>query len=129
MKRILVVDDEKDIAEMISDYLQGLGYEVELAYDGREAIKKAKEYKPELITLDIMMPELDGFKVIEILKDDPETKSIPVIVCSIKEKIADIERSMDLGAEDYLFKPLDYEKIARKIKNTLKNTKISRKAA
>ena len=115
MKRILVVDDEKDIAEMISDYLQRTGYQVEIAYDGREAIKKAKEYKPELITLDIMMPELDGFRVMEILKDDPETKTIPIILVSITSTKDAKNKGFTLGAHDFIPKPIDFNKLISSI--------------
>jgi len=87
IKKILVVDDEPSIANLIKINLEYEGYEIEVALNGNDAIKKAKEFKPDLITLDVLMPEMNGFQVMEVLKNDPETKNIPVIFISIVEGV------------------------------------------
>ncbi len=100
--RILVVDDEPDIANLIRRYLERGGYQVLVAGNGAEALRTAKAEKPDLITLDVQLPDADGFTVLEWLKNEPETASIPVLMLSM---MADDGRGKVLGAVDYLTKP------------------------
>lgn len=106
-KKILAVDDEKHIVRLVEVNLQRAGYEVETAYDGREALEKVKKSKPDLIVLDVMMPHLDGFSVLKALKQDPETKSIPVIMLTAKAQDADVFRGWQSGVDSYLTKPFN----------------------
>ncbi|MDP3012943.1 MAG: ATP-binding protein, partial [Candidatus Subteraquimicrobiales bacterium] len=106
--RILVVDDEPDIANLIQIYLEKEGYFVIKAYDGEEALKLARKEKPDLITLDIMMEGMDGFEVLRRLKADAGTASIPVVVLSA---VLDEEKGYRLGAVDYLAKSIDQDKL------------------
>ncbi len=111
---VLVVEDDIPTQELITIHLTQAGYRVEHAYDGLEAIRKARELKPFVITLDIMLPKKDGWEVLQALKADPETKDIPVIIHSIVENT---ELAFALGATDYLVKPLDQTTLVDKLKN------------
>jgi CheY-like chemotaxis protein/anti-sigma regulatory factor (Ser/Thr protein kinase) len=103
-KRILVVEDEPDIAELIRYHLEGNGYRVTTAARGEEALAMAQHEKPDLITLDIRLPDIDGFEVLQQLKSDEETANIPVVILSI---VPDREDGFRLGAVDYVTKPVD----------------------
>jgi len=102
MKKILLVDDEQAILEMYKASLGG--YEIELARNGSEAIDKANKCLPDLIYLDIIMPEINGLDVLEKLKKNPATKDIPVILLTNLPKEASCQKAMSLGATDYLVK-------------------------
>jgi CheY-like chemotaxis protein/two-component sensor histidine kinase len=103
-KRILVVDDEPDIANLIRRYLEHVGYRVLIAHNGGDALRLAQSERPDLITLDIILPDSDGFTVLEWLKGNPETRAIPVILLSI---MLDEKQGRLLGAVDYLTKPVN----------------------
>lgn len=103
-KKLMVVDDDRFITKVYSIKLTHEGYDVILAYNGEEALEKAKKDKPGLILLDLIMPRMDGFETLERLKKDPKLKKIPVLVLSNLGQETDIERAMELGAEDYLVK-------------------------
>ncbi|MDR4505037.1 MAG: response regulator [Candidatus Scalindua sp.] len=104
VKTILVVEDNRMAADLLAVYLTNEGYNVIVAVDGKEAIKKAKEFKPFLITLDIMLPKVDGWEVLSKLKNFPETADIPVIIVSI---VDNKNLGYSLGAASYLMKPVD----------------------
>lgn len=117
-KKILVVDDEKDIVEIISMYLKKDGYETIGAYDGIEALEKIAGERPDLIILDIMMPKLDGHSLNIKLKENPETKDIPVIVITGKGHLREIIMAReDVSVVDYLEKPFNMKELSEKIKN------------
>jgi len=111
-KSILVVDDEPNVAFMISDYLSNEGYHTITATSGEKAIRLAKEHKPFAITLDIMMPEMDGWEVLQKLKENPDTKNIPVIIISISD---DKETGFALGAVGYITKPVNKDVLIAEI--------------
>jgi DNA-binding response OmpR family regulator len=102
--RILVVDDEPDIAGLIRRYLERGGYQVLVAHDARTALETARQERPDLMTLDVNLPDCDGFTLLEWLKGDPATAQIPVIMLSVLE---DTGRGLLMGAVDYLHKPID----------------------
>jgi DNA-binding response OmpR family regulator len=102
--RILVVDDEPDIAGLIRRYLERGGYQVLVAHDARTALEMARRERPDLMTLDVNLPDSDGFTLLEWLKGDPATAPIPVIMLSVLE---DTGRGLLMGAVDYLHKPID----------------------
>jgi DNA-binding response OmpR family regulator len=114
-KRILVVDDEKDIREIIRVYLEEDGYEVIEAANGEKAILMAQTSKPDLITLDIMMPGMDGFEVGHVLKSNSQTQNIPIIILSI---LGD-KKDYKLGIADYISKPFRKEELLSSVKNIL----------
>lgn len=103
--RILLVDDERLIQRMGRFILENSQYEVHLAGDGTEAIRVAREIRPDLILLDIQLPHLDGFEVLQILKGSPDTQAIPVVFMSSLAEVADRARGMKLGASGYITKP------------------------
>lgn len=109
---VLVVDDEPHIRELLRQELEAKGYVVKEAKDGVEAIAQAKKVKPDLITLDVMMPEIDGFDVAAVLKNDPQTENIPIIMLSI---VQDKARGYRLGVDRYLKKPIDSEVLLQEI--------------
>ncbi len=121
VNKILVVDDEKDIVDILKyNLLQQKEFEVLTAYNGRDAIKIAQEEKPDLILLDIMMPELNGFDVCKKLKTSPLTSDIPVIFLTAKENEIDEIIGLELGADDYIQKPLSPRKIIARVKSVLR---------
>ncbi len=113
---VLVVDDEVDIVNLMRLYLEADGYHVIAAHDGETAIRMAAEFHPSVITLDLLMPNPDGFVVLEQLKTDPTTQDIPVLIVSI---LANKEQGFSLGAVDYLTKPIDRERLVRSVRNLI----------
>jgi DNA-binding response OmpR family regulator len=114
--KILVVDDEKDLVEVLTLRLEGSGFKVIVAYDGGEALKKVKEENPDLIILDIVMPVMDGFEVLARLRRDAQTKDTPVIVLTCKGESKAIFKAQSLGATDYLIKPFEPSELLDAIK-------------
>jgi DNA-binding response OmpR family regulator len=105
--RILVADDDPVIVRLLQVNFRLEGYEVETAAHGEEALRKAKELRPELILLDVMMPGLDGWEVCRRLKDDPAIAEIPVLFLSARAQEEDRKRGLELGVVDYVTKPFD----------------------
>jgi len=106
-RKILTCDDEKHIVRLIQVNLERQGYEVITAYNGVECLEKVKEDRPDLIVLDVMMPEMTGFEVLETLKKDPETENIPVIMLTARAQDSDVLRGWQSGVECYLTKPFN----------------------
>ena len=106
-KKILVVDDESDTVDFIRDTLKAEGFRILVAHDGRQALEVLRRRRPDLVLLDIMMPELSGFEVLEALAADPLLASIPVVVLTARGEDADAQRGLALGARRYMSKPFD----------------------
>lgn len=106
-KKILAVDDEKHIVRLVQINLQKAGYDVSIASNGREALESVASNRPDLIVMDVMMPEMDGFAALQKLKDNPETKDIPVIMLTAKAQDADVFKGWQSGADLYLTKPFN----------------------
>lgn len=104
-KRILLVEDEKNIILGVRTCLDAVGYEVEVAENGEEAMALIEQGHPDLILLDLMLPKVNGFEVLESLKSDPGTDSIPVVVLTAKAEEEDRLRALALGANAYMTKP------------------------
>jgi two-component system alkaline phosphatase synthesis response regulator PhoP len=117
---ILVVDDEPNIVELVRLYLRSEGYQVEVAYDGREALEKASTLHPDLVVLDVMMPELDGYEVTRRLRQDGG--KTPVIMLTAKGEDADKVEGLDLGADDYLAKPFNPRELVSRVRAVLRRT-------
>jgi len=120
-KKILVVDDEEDIVKTLSFRLEASGYEVIAAYDGREALEKAKKEKPDLIILDLMLPRMDGYKVCGLLKADARYNKIPIIMFTAKAQEEDMELGKEVGTDAYIVKPFKSEVLLEKIRELLKD--------
>lgn len=117
-KRILVVDDEPSIVKLATISLTREGYEVSEAYNGEEAIKKANEEKPDLILLDIMMPKMDGWEVTKHLKDNDDTKNIPIIMLTSKGVREQGVEGMGV-VDEYFTKPFSPSGLAKLVQNVL----------
>ena len=117
---ILVVDDDPTILKLLEKALGDNRYNVLLALDATTGLTIAAKQRPDLIILDIIMPDLSGFEVLKRLKDNPATKHIPVIMVTVKKLEDDIQRSLDLGAEDYISKPIHVKLLIRRMENILK---------
>lgn len=124
LPQILVVEDDIKTSKLLDLYLTQNGYRVIHAYDGEEAIERAKENKPFAITLDIMLPKKDGWQVLKELKSMPETREIPVIIVSI---ISDRDMGFFLGAADYMTKPIDKKRLLESLKSKSFTTKVKKK--
>lgn len=118
-KKILIVDDEKEIVESLKNLLVPRGFDTVSAFDGKEAIEKVREENPDLIILDVVMPKMDGFKVCSILSEDAKYKDIPVVMLTAKEEVADIQQGMGLGAVSYITKPFKSEALLGIVKGAL----------
>ena len=112
-KKILIVDDEPNVCELLSETLSHAGYEVHAAYGGYEGLEKAAAVKPDLILLDVMMPVLDGWKMLERLRKNPEISHIPVVMLTAKSETESVMRSQELKVMDYFIKPVDSEELIR----------------
>lgn len=120
-KKILIIEDDKFLRELISRKLTEAGFEALEAFDGEEGIKKLKEEKPELVLLDLILPGIDGFEVLSRMGEDPNLKSIPVIILSNLGQREDVEKGLKMGAVDYLIKAhFTPGEIIEKIKNALR---------
>ena len=104
--KILIVDDEPNIVISLEFLMKKEGFEVAVAGDGEEALAKVASFNPDLMLLDVMMPEMDGYEVLAALRAAPETREIPVIFVTALDVIADGERGLQAGAVDYVAKPI-----------------------
>lgn len=119
-KTILFIEDESALQKAFGEILSREGYKLLSALDGETGLKLAKTKKPDLILLDLILPKIHGFEVLKQLKADPQTKDIPIIVLTNLEKIADIDKAIELGATTYLVKAqYSLEEVIRKIKKAL----------
>ena len=119
MKRILVIEDEPEMRRNITTILRLEGFQPIAAENGRVGAEIATKEKPDLVLCDVMMPELDGYGVIKALHNDPATMNIPFIFLTAKGERTDIRSGMNLGADDYLTKPIDKADLLRAIKTRL----------
>jgi two-component system, OmpR family, alkaline phosphatase synthesis response regulator PhoP len=118
-KKILIVDDNENIREALSYLLEDEGYKLWIAKDGVEALREVKNIRPDIMILDIMMPELNGYDVCRIIKNDPELKKTYVIMLTGKGLVAEQERGKEAGADEYIVKPFNPMEILAKIKGLL----------
>lgn len=117
--KVLVAEDVAVMANYISDIVSSQGYQVIRAKDGREALLLAKGERPDLVLTDIMMPQMDGLKLLEKLKEDPTTRSIPVVVISSVADRESVLKALKLGASDFIAKPFKPNQLIEKLKNIL----------
>ena len=124
-KKILLIDDEPDITELIQFHLEQKEYIVKTASDGLKGIKIAKEFMPDLILLDVMMPEMDGIEVCQLLKEDSKTKNI--LICFLSARSEDYSQiaGLDAGADDYVTKPIKPKVLLSRIKALLRRSSES----
>lgn len=119
-KTISIIEDNIELAEFISVVLSNQGWQTKIFSNGLDALKDFKTNLPDLIILDINLPAQDGFQILDTLKLQQETKNIPVIICSERTKIKDVDLGMEKGAAGYILKPFELERLINKIKEVLK---------
>ena len=120
MKKILIIDDLPENVFILQDRLIQEGYEVITSYDGNDGIQKAYSSLPDLILLDVMMPDISGFEVCKILVNDEKTKHIPIILVTAKAGAEDTKEGLEAGAFDYIKKPFNRVELLARVKSALK---------
>ncbi len=113
--KVLIIDDEEAIVSMFTDTLEMNGHNVMVANCGQEGMARAKDFQPDIIVLDVNMPGIDGFTVLENLKKNEKTNKIPVLMATINDKGSDIEKGILLGAEKYMVKPFSIDSLEEAI--------------
>ncbi|MFH1654868.1 MAG: response regulator [Pseudomonadota bacterium] len=119
-KKILVIDDEPELIKAIEIRLQVAGFETLSASDGMEGLEKAREEKPDLIILDVMLPNMDGYQVCTLLKRDDQYKGIPIIILTARTQLTDEKRARECGADIFVTKPFQHEELVAKVREFLK---------
>ena len=119
-KKILVVEDDADLVELLRFNLKKAGFAVGTAIDGIEALKKARSLLPDLILLDLMLPELDGIAVCEVLRRDPTTASVPVIMLTAMSSQLARLTGLEAGANDYVTKPFNFKDLLARVETILR---------
>ncbi len=120
--RLLVVEDDVDIANMLKIYFSGMEFEVDLAHRGADALEKTKHVLPHLIVLDIMLPDIDGYEVCRHLRTSTRTSHIPVIFLTQKDERSDRLQGLELGADDYITKPFDIEELKLRVQGAIRRS-------
>jgi DNA-binding NarL/FixJ family response regulator len=121
-KRLLLIDDDPNLILLVKDYLEFRGYEVQTADNGREALNLLSLNLPDMIICDIMMPEMDGYGLIENVRQDPRTSWIPVLFLSARGQSQDRIKGLNLGADVYMVKPFEPEELVAQVESSLKQT-------
>jgi len=119
MPRILIADDNPQNAELLEAHLDGTGFEIRIATNGEETLAAARDWQPDVLLLDVMMPKMSGFEVCKRLRADPATKSIGVIIATALDEVTDIERAVDAGTEDFLTKPINKTELLLRVRALL----------
>lgn len=120
MRKITIVEDELDIAKNIEFNLKKEGFQTDIITDGKNAFEKIKQNLPTLVILDVMLPNLDGISILRIMKEDKETKKIPVIILTARDSEIDKISGLELGADDYISKPFSIRELIARIKTVLR---------
>lgn len=123
-KKILVVDDEENIVELLRMNLESLGYQVDAAYTGMDAIVKTNSFLPDLILLDLMLPDIDGLQVSQMIRLNEKTKDIPIIMVSARSEESNKVEGLSMGADDYVTKPFGILELEARIKTVLRRGNI-----
>ena len=122
MKRILIVEDEQAIADLISQALRRHGYETKVAEDGDEALSLIFDLKPDVVILDLMLPQMDGWEVCRRVKNDPETAHIPIMMLTARRSDKDAVEGHELGADDYMRKPFSCDELSARVRALLRRS-------
>jgi PleD family two-component response regulator len=120
--RLLVVEDDIDIGNMLKIYFNGMDFDVDVAVRGSEALEKTKQVLPQLIVLDIMLPDIDGYEVCRNLRTNMRTSHIPVIFLTQRDERSDKLQGLELGADDYITKPFDIEELKLRVQGAIKRS-------
>lgn len=123
-EKILIVDDEPDIVKLLGDFLGGLGYQTSAAYNGKEGLEMARMESPDMILLDYVMPEMDGYAFLDELRRDPQLLAIPTIMITVKDSYADQIYAAVHATPDYLAKPFSLKQLAEMVAKVFARRKI-----
>ncbi|MDI6640892.1 MAG: response regulator [Elusimicrobiota bacterium] len=118
-KKILLIEDDRSVCELLSHILNGKGYQTIIAFTGKDGLKICKNVAPNLIILDVLLPDINGFEVLKAVKSNEETKSIPVLMLTEKNLLGDVEHAISLGANGYITKPFDIQRLLEKVAELL----------
>lgn len=121
---VLLVDDNEQNLELLEAYLEELGVPIVTATDGQQALDLAAKQKPSVVLLDVMMPRMSGFQACERLKKDPATKDVPVILVTALNEVADQERGVEAGADDFLTKPVNRLELVARVRSLMKVSRL-----
>ncbi len=119
--KILIADDNHQNCELLDAYLADEGYQIEMVYDGQQALDAVARFQPDLILLDIMMPKVSGYEICERLKANPRTRDIAIIMITALAEMGDIEKAVNAGANDFLTKPVNKLELTTRVKTLLQN--------
>jgi CheY-like chemotaxis protein len=117
--KILIADDNHQNCELLDAYLADEGYQVDMAFDGQQALDAVAKSQPDVILLDIMMPKVSGYEVCQRLKSDPKTQNISIIMVTALAEMGDIEKAVNAGANDFLTKPVNKLELTTRVKTLL----------
>ena len=123
-ERLLIVEDDTDISNMLNIYFSGQNYEVDTALRGSDALEKTRQNLPHLIVLDIMLPDIDGFEVCRILRTNTRTSHVPIIFLTQKDERSDKLQGLELGADDYITKPFDIEELKLRVQRAIERAEV-----
>ncbi len=129
IQKVLIVEDDAEIRHFIKTYLEMEGYQIIEACNGKEALNLVHRKKPNLVVTDLMMPEMDGVEFYKIMKENNETKAIPIIVLTVKNSFDDIRYAYLIGVDEYITKPFDPNFLSTKIRELLLSTRKDSSAA
>ena len=115
LRKVLLVDDEKDLVSSLKLDLEAKGYSVITAQDGNSALELARKENPQLVLLDLMLPGLDGYRVLKLLKSDERYRQIPILVITARADVADLTQAMECGADGCLVKPLKLDVLLNRV--------------
>ncbi len=118
--RILIADDNQQNCELLEAYLASEPFDVEMAFDGQDALDKVAKQHPDLILLDIMMPRMSGYEVCKQLKQNPATKDIPILMVTALNEMGDIEKAVNAGCDDFLTKPVNRLELTTRVRSLMR---------
>ena len=124
--RVLIADDNPQGVELLDAYLSGSDYEIRTCADGEETLRQVKDWRPDLILLDIMMPKISGFEVCKRLRADPASRDIAVLMITALDQGSDIERAVEAGTDDFLTKPINKSELLLRVRSLLKSRQNKR---
>ena len=118
-KRVLIADDEPNIVASLEFLMEQAGFEVKVAANGKEALDLVASFRPDLLILDVMMPEMNGYEVCQRLKSDPATRAVRVVMLSAKGRDVEVAKGLELGADAYVTKPFSTRELVAKVREML----------
>jgi two-component system alkaline phosphatase synthesis response regulator PhoP len=129
MERILVVDDDKEIVRLVRSYLEKAGYSVLVAYDGETALHSLRREKPDLLVLDLMLPDRDGWDITRLIRNDDHLAAMPIIMLTARVEDSDKIVGLEIGADDYITKPFNPREVVARVRALLRRSQLERQGS